>query len=539
MLTKLKINNFKPFGEIAGVRLAPITLVYGPNSAGKSSIIQSLLMLSQTIHRGSHESSIAKNDLITRGAFIDLGNFKSVIHQHDISKQLSIECEFDQLARNTINRRNYLEFNEAARNLIDNVSPSIMLRFGASEPLTTNTVAQLAFFGFKVHSKYNVETCFEFEKVTRNNSNESGKNSLSNDSKNEPLDDDILIRHDGIFKLTDSWSPAFGEMLLEGIPGYVSGSPQRSNLAVPNESPLGMILESLKALRTERQRVPWGSAVLPSSVVRNEGNAGEIVLSIFSQILLKYDVTLRNEFSNLSYLGPLRTHPARYYVMNGVPGNTVGAAGEFTVQQLFHDSQVNASRTTLIDQLNHYCAEFEIPYRFDVSSVDNEITGDLIVLSLTDLRTNVIVSPADVGFGIGQLVPILIEGILIKKAARRSSRPAVRLICVEQPEIHLHPRLQAKMADFFIDTTVHNKSDNSVGAQWILETHSEALMLRLQRRIREKKISSQDVCVLYVESCGADGSKIKELRLDEDGEFIDVWPDGFFVESLVDIMSGL
>ena len=540
MLTKLKINNFKPFGEIAGVRLAPITLVFGPNSAGKSSIIQSLLMLSQTINGGNRESGRAKNDLITRGAFIDLGNFKSLIHRHDLSKQLTLEYEFDQLSRNTMNRSTYQEFNQAARHLIDNVSPSIFLKFGALELSATNAIAQLVAFGFKIRGKYETETSFEFEKLGQNSVSEFEKNFSSTNPKMDSSDDDINLRSDGVFKLTDSYIPAFGETLLDGIPGYVRRELERSNPPESTESPLGKILESLITLRAGgRGRNPWGSTILPSTIRRNEGNADDIILNIFSQILIKYDASLRDEFSSLSYLGPLRTHPARYYVMDGVSGNTVGAAGEFTVQQLFHDSQVNKSKTTLIDRLNHYCVEFDIPYKFDISSVNNEITGDLIVLSLTDLRTNVVVAPSDVGFGVGQLLPILIEGILIKQAGRGFRRRAARIVCVEQPEIHLHPRLQAKMADFFIDTAVHRKGEKSTGAQWILETHSEALMLRLQRRIREKKISSQDVCVLYVESCGGDGSTIKELRLDEDGEFIDLWPDGFFVESLVDVMSGL
>jgi hypothetical protein len=63
-------------------------------------------------------------------------------------------------------------------------------------------------------------------------------------------------------------------------------------------------------------------------------------------------------------------------------------------------------------------------------------------------------------------------------------------------------------------------------------------MLRLQRRIREKKISHHDVSVLYVDPRGDRGSTILELRLDEDGEFIDLWPDGFFVESLAEMMGG-
>ena len=63
-----------------------------------------------------------------------------------------------------------------------------------------------------------------------------------------------------------------------------------------------------------------------------------------------------------------------------------------------------------------------------------------------------------------------------------------------------------------------------------LETHSETLMLRLQRRIRQKKIKPEDVSVLYVNPVKDEGSVIMELELDEQGRFLDEWPDGFFEE---------
>jgi hypothetical protein len=254
-------------------------------------------------------------------------------------------------------------------------------------------------------------------------------------------------------------------------------------------------------------------------------------------MLRAIDRELQKTIGGLTYLGPLRSHPARYYSVEGVPGNSVGSQGEQVVQILFNDIS-RRDQISILSRLNLYLDQFEIPYTLEIKNIGDEITGDILVLSLIDKRTMVRVGPSDVGFGIGQLLPILIEGLLIKE------RRLDRAVCVEQPEIHLHPRLQAALADFFIDTgcTSHwSKSgirSPTSGVQWILETHSEALVLRLQRRIREKKISHHDVSVLYVDPRGDKGSTILELRLDEDGEFIDLWPDGFFVESLAEIMGG-
>jgi len=93
MLKKILIKNFKPFSQTEAVRMAPITLIYGPNSAGKSSIIQSLIMMTQTING---QKSKVNSDLITKGSLVDLGNYASIIHRHEIDKTLSFEYEFSQ-----------------------------------------------------------------------------------------------------------------------------------------------------------------------------------------------------------------------------------------------------------------------------------------------------------------------------------------------------------------------------------------------------------------------------------------------------------
>ena len=78
MLTELRLQNFKPFATMQTVRLAPITLIYGPNSSGKSSLIQSLLLLKQTLEDGDHEPV-----LVARGPMTDLGSYEALIHGHD------------------------------------------------------------------------------------------------------------------------------------------------------------------------------------------------------------------------------------------------------------------------------------------------------------------------------------------------------------------------------------------------------------------------------------------------------------------------
>ena len=85
MLKTLKLENFKCFGRPAAIPLAPITVIYGPNSGGKSSLIQSLVLMKQTLARGHGTTA-----LVPRGELVDLGSFTSMVHRHNLKNQLKI-----------------------------------------------------------------------------------------------------------------------------------------------------------------------------------------------------------------------------------------------------------------------------------------------------------------------------------------------------------------------------------------------------------------------------------------------------------------
>ena len=101
-----------------------------------------------------------------------------------------------------------------------------------------------------------------------------------------------------------------------------------------------------------------------------------------------------------------------------------------------------------------------------------------------------------------------------------------QIISIEQPEVHVHPKLQADIGDL-LAAAIKKSNPN----QFIVETHSEHLILRLQRLVRKQQIKPEDVSVIYV-SRGPEGAKAERLHLDEDGDFIDEWPNGFFAERL-------
>ncbi len=131
----------------------------------------------------------------------------------------------------------------------------------------------------------------------------------------------------------------------------------------------------------------------------------------------------------------------------------------------------------------------------------------------------------DVGSGIGYVLPVLC-------AVFESN--AISATCfIQQPELHIHPALQSAIGDVFVEAS-------SKGKQILIETHSEHLLLRILKRIRqthlqaaiapELKINADDVCVLYFDPSPDGTTTVKRLRITEDGEFMDRWPRGFFAE---------
>jgi predicted ATPase len=178
-----------------------------------------------------------------------------------------------------------------------------------------------------------------------------------------------------------------------------------------------------------------------------------------------------------------------------------------------------------------------------IRMVERQMTQDfpheiLFDLFLRDERSGVDVKPQDVGVGISQIAPVLVQAFGNKNS----------IIAIEQPEIHIHPALQAELGDVFLESALGENKNT-----FLLETHSEHLILRILRRIRETTegemegwpealrkacpngIHPEDVAVLYVKP-GEEGAQVEQLRINELGEFIDEWPGGFFDERIREIL---
>jgi predicted ATPase len=163
-----------------------------------------------------------------------------------------------------------------------------------------------------------------------------------------------------------------------------------------------------------------------------------------------------------------------------------------------------------------------------IRSSDIEKLNELIMI---DRRSNTVVSHRDVGIGVSQILPVLVSAYASQN----------QIVAIEQPEIHLHPAIQADLGDVFLQSALGENRN-----RFLIETHSEHLLLRVMRRMRETsegtlpngvpKVIPSDVALLYVEIDGP-RSIVREMPLNDKGELVKAWPGGFFEEGLREVFS--
>ena len=217
--------------------------------------------------------------------------------------------------------------------------------------------------------------------------------------------------------------------------------------------------------------------------------------------------------SKIHYLGPLRKNPERYYIFNGNTSDYVGANGSDSTDILFEneDRILRLTNKWLETFTNYKLKPTQTSRKSKTKGVQN-----LYSIRLIDKITNVDVNITDVGFGISQILPIIVQSCKSKN----------NLILIEQPEIHIHPKLQAELGSMFAETCEDN--------MFIIETHSENLLLRLKKLVRQGKLDKDNLSIIYVDK-DETGSVCYSIKLDENGDFIDKWPNGFFEESFEEL----
>jgi len=240
--------------------------------------------------------------------------------------------------------------------------------------------------------------------------------------------------------------------------------------------------------------------------------------SVFFRELKELAVTIRHFLNSIVYIGPNRPYIKRFYSASDISGDEL-------VWDMFTN---DLARKKVVKLVNHWLKEFEIGYQIKKTPYDS-LSGTDIVSPKINFHNGLSFAFSDVGQGLTYLLPVIVTLM-----AKTDS-----FIIIEDPEVHIHPRLQAALGDLFIESVKKNRNF------LLVESHSEHIINRLQRRIAENnkvetKLHHTEIAVYYLKIHKSmkkeiqNTPNIKRLQLDKYGVFEDVIPPEFFYVSIDD-----
>jgi energy-coupling factor transporter ATP-binding protein EcfA2 len=543
LITSITIENFKGFREQVQLELRPITLLFGPNSAGKSTILQALHYAYEVFER----RNVNPDRTIYGGSAVDLGGFQSLVHGHDRSRQIGISvclnvtiADLDNLAF-----RGIAEWGSFLEDFCSGLH-EVEIKFVVGWPMTSETPVVL---------RYEISMDGQFLALI---SKEVGRpEAILRFDSHHPV---FLSVHEA---KKDSYHPFDCHPLsaeeLEGEETFLGALWQWFSHEKWIDGTIsaeeGRIFEVY--LDQRHGAFPDPESTLPfqtsagSSVAETNGPYEEdeiavrSVISLLTHLIVGPAQIAKSELAKFRYLGPVREIPSRAYAPPRFPDDSRWASGLGAWDALHTGSDRFVDRVAGWlgdpDNLNAGCrverrnyleldlADPVLKKLIDGRAFDEVEDDEAFDLTSVPRTSRVVLVPngsdielkaSDVGVGISQVIPVIVTAL----------DGEGRLLAIEQPELHIHPRLQAEIADLFIEASRTNKH------RFLLETHSEHLILRLLRRIREtekgtvpagRQLRTDDLAVYYIRQ--EDGcSMIRRIDVDVKGEFIQPWPDDFF-----------
>ena len=443
MLNRLKFNNFKAWRE-ADLTFGKVTGFFGTNSAGKSSLLQFLLLLKQT--RNATDRGLVL-DFGGPGDLVNLGTFADVVHGHDERVRMSWLVEW------TLRRT--LEINDPTRRRSD-----------------------VLFKGDHLQTRCEVGV----------------RQVRSRHPRLSPLE--LAYRFDGVdFRLRQKADSATNyELTTDGDFEFI----RNRGRAWPLSHPVKTHLFPTEA-RTHFQNTDF---------------------------LADFELAYEGLMDSIYYLGPLREYPRREYHWGGANPDDVGQRGERTVDAILAATRDDEKRS-LGYRKRRMPFQAMIAYWLNALGLIHEFRLEEIArgtnLYQATVKTSASSVPTgltDVGFGVSQVLPALVLLYYV---------PEGSTVLMEQPEIHLHPAVQSGLADVMLNVA------QARHVQIIVESHSEHLLRRLQRRVAENEVSSDDVKLYFVSSTRG-VARAADLALNAWGD-IENWPDQFFGDEMGEIAA--
>jgi predicted ATP-binding protein involved in virulence len=518
IIRALTIENFKVIREPVRVEFKPITLLFGPNSAGKSTIVQALHYAREILER----NNLDVDRTIGTDESFDLGGFRNLVHKHDLNLpiRLKFELSFSPLA----------DLSDFFTGKVDNAWIEFEVKWSnfLSAPLVISCAIGL--------------DGEDFARIV-----------CAEDGKRARITDINFIHHllaisEVELQGKNEHIPYLLTVLMAWIKEeFITGDNEQ--LFINQQSALPQYVQiNSELMDEEKEKEDREEREADLEKYYEEPREWEVLNDFFQTYFGGLTSVLRDELKKFRYIGPIRKTPPRFFTPIRAEDESRWTSG------LAAWDVLNKADDSFIQKTNSWLANenrLNSGYRLEVKKYKELDTSSSIWLSLTskellfddeealeDIRrlpekkriflhdeTNGIeVLPQDVGIGISQVLPVIVVALHSNSG----------IVAIEQPELHIHPAFQVALGDLFI-SQVKEQQD----VCFLLETHSEHLLLRLLRRIRETHENSLSVdapslkpdliSIFYIEQ-SEKGMLITPLQVDETGEFTNRWPKGFFEE---------
>ncbi len=251
----------------------------------------------------------------------------------------------------------------------------------------------------------------------------------------------------------------------------------------------------------------------------------EYVTEWEQKFLKQISSVFENLFNHVYPLGPTRAHPQRLYHWEGTDPDSVGQSGEDMIASLLNarveqqTTPYKGQKVPIEERISWWLQEMDLGYAFSIkrSSAGTDRDYDVLIQKAPDSAK---VTLADMGYGLSQFLPVLVHCYYV---------PEGSTLILEQPGIHLHPKVQSQLADLLIEVITERN------LQVLIESHSEHLLNRLQRRVAEEKIAA-DQTALYFCRNEEGVSTLEKLKMDEFGNIAN-WPENFFGDEMGDLFA--
>jgi len=568
VLTAFQLANFKAFAASQQIPIRPLTLIFGPNSAGKSSIIHGLVFGCQADERG--DLDIYRTTV--GGEAVDLGGFKQYIYGRDENRQMEWGLEVST-GDFTGRLAELFASGNRARISVQIALPRVermKYKFGVNtrtgEPVQIKVpTGELVASGAPQVQMY--ELSVDSAPIVRVSRRPEGRFQVDHLYHEHPVFRQLIKTIVLTSTTTETVQPSDYEGLDDTISQMVPDLAVEPGNFLPNR-----LLVAEKPVAIEP-----GMLIAVGRGTRKENLAAAVRVylpRVLDEMIRGMSGAVSRELKRFHYLGPLRSYPPRHIAFSQHEDTNWFAGGGYAWDVVRRNEEVREQvngwlgspermqtpyalvvrqlvgiddlEPTIVEELNRLEQEGVqlegepdsehtiggvypvIDSETEARNMQNAIRSadieKLQELSLLDRRTETVVTHRDVGIGVSQVLPVLVAAY----ASHNS------IVAMEQPEIHLHPALQAELGDVFIASALGEQKNT-----FILETHSEHLILRILRRIRETSegklppgllpLRPEDVAVLYV-SPTRNGSIVTEIPATVEGDFATRWPEGFFPE---------